>query len=74
VRDGYRIEEVTGSHINTITKGGGVRSSISQDCNCKQFNLANKRQIPCQHIMLTRVYEDNRKSFIDNGQGLYKII
>ena len=73
IRNGYKIEEVTGSH-NIITRGRYVAISTSQDCNCKQFNLANRREIPCQHIMLTRVYKDNRKLFIDNGQGLYKII
>jgi hypothetical protein len=74
IREGYRIVETAGSHINVITRSGSVRTTTSKDCDCKQFNVANRRKIPCQHIVLTKVYEENRKLFIDESQGLYKII
>lgn len=74
MKEGYRIVETAGSHINVITKSGSVRTTTSKDCDCKQFNVANRRKIPCQHIILTRAYENNRKLYIDESEGLYKII
>jgi len=74
IREGYRIVETAGSHINVITKSGSVRTTTSKDCDCKQFNIANRRKLPCQHIILTRAYEENRKLFVDESKGLYTII
>lgn len=74
IREEYIIVETAGSHINVITKSGSVRTTTSKDCDCKQFNVANKRKIPCQHIVLTKVYEESRKLFIDESKGLYRII